>query len=211
MRYPASYRHLTPNRVRFRAVHARVASTRAAFSSGLRMTKTPLNEITLAALAAEGETESQLRAYVAVGRAVMVWGNLEQNFSNLVARIYHDHGGAVLRPEPPFALKRKIEFWNECFRTLAPLAAHQKAALKFSRDFAEAKKQRDDLLHFAWDVGEISKPLKGRVSRANAKGHVRETMSLPLGAINGLVNKASHLNLRLFPLAMALFSPSAVR
>jgi len=168
------------------------------------MVKTSLSQVTLADVAVEGETESELRAYIAVGRAVIIWSNLEQNFGNLVARLYYSHGGAALHKEPLFGLKRKIEFWNECFRKLPALAPHQRAALAFSRGLVEAKGQRDVLLHFAWDASDTVMGLKGRGTRADSKGRVQATMDLPLGAINGLAMRAIHLNLRLLPLVMAL-------
>lgn len=167
------------------------------------MTKTSLRHLPLGEFGTENETDADLITYIVVGRAVIVWGSLEQNFSNMVLRLHRQYGEA----EPPFQLKRKIEFWNACFKKQSALAGMKELALAFSRDLLEAKKQRDTLLHFAWDVSDVSKPLKGRSLRSTAKGHIREALDLPLKSINGFVNRTSELNLRVFPLIFELLRP----
>jgi hypothetical protein len=168
------------------------------------MSKTPLRHIPLGEFGTEHETDAELITYIVVGRAVVTWGCLEQNFNFLVAKIYKKFGGSL---PPPFALKRKIEFWNECFRKEETLKGMQEQALAFSRELLEAKKKRDTLLHFHFSPDKDAfKPLKGRSLRSTATGHVKEQLDLPLKAINGLVNDTNHLNLRLMPLAFSLLS-----
>lgn len=153
------------------------------------------------------ESDSELISYIVVGRAVIHWGSLEQNYNYLVAYLYRKFGGAI---QPPFGLKRKIEFWNQCFQQQDSLSYMRDQALKFSRDLVEAKNQRDILLHFAWqsDRKDPRKPLVGRSIRSISDGHQKEAMDLPLRAINGLVNKTNNLNLRLMGLTFQLLGIS---
>lgn len=168
------------------------------------MTQTPLRELPLGEFALDSETDGDLISYIVVGRAVIRWGSVEQNFNHLVAGLFRKFGGAK---EPPFALKRKIEFWNKCFRDQDSLSYMRDEAIKFSRDLTEAKNQRDVLLHFAWatDDKDPKKPLKGRSLRSVGNSHQHEDMDLPLRAINGLVNRTQNLDLRLMGLTFQLW------
>jgi hypothetical protein len=173
------------------------------------MAKPQVRQLDLGGYATEHEKDSELIAYIVVGRAVVQWGVLEQNFNNLVARLFKTFGGSV---QPPFALKRKIEFWNECFNKQERLAPWKKQAVAFSKGLVEAKKKRDILLHFAWEVdrSDITKPMKGRSLRADSDGgHTRQNMDLPLNAINTLVFNISNLNLSFMPIVFNLLSARA--
>jgi hypothetical protein len=168
----------------------------------------PLRKRPLEFFGTEQETDADLVTYVIVGRAVIHWGSLEQNFNNLIAKLFKRYGDGR---QPPFALKRKIEFWNDCFQNQSDLDHVKTSALKFSRDLIAAKKQRDNLLHFAWEAGNADKPMKGRSLKIQANGHVHEKMEFELRAINALSSEVSRLNLNLLPLVFDLLTPARPR
>lgn len=169
------------------------------------MTTTPNDNASLADLMRDGETEHDIRAYVVIGRTVVVWAQLEYGFSALTARLYHLHGGQRLFKVPPFNMKRKIEFWNDCFARLEHLQPHQAQARGFTKDLMEAKRDRDTLLHFAWDQ-DSPETLKGRSIRAGSEWHSREEMNLSLRAVEGLAIRTNELIVRLMILTQALYS-----
>jgi hypothetical protein len=168
-----------------------------------------LKDVTLADVAEMNESEYEIRVYVAVGRAVILWSKVEANFTNLVAHLYHNHGGHEFNPQPPFSVKRKIELWKKCFRSLAPLEPHRKLALQAAKALSDLKTQRDALMHFGWSVGGGDRPmLAGRNLRANPKGHDSLTLDLSIPAINGFCERAIAINLYFVPLAMMLLEPA---
>jgi hypothetical protein len=165
----------------------------------------PVRKRPLESFGTDQETDADLVTYVIVGRAVIHWGSLEQNFNNLIAKLFKRYGEGQ---HPPFALKRKIEFWNDCFQKQNDLDHVKASALQFSRDLIAAKKHRDNLLHFAWEAGDAEKPMKGRSLKIHADGHVQKNMEIELRAINALSSEVSRLNLSLLPLVFDLLRPA---
>lgn len=139
------------------------------------------------------ETAGDIELYIAIGRVVIEWGGLEQNFSHVVAWLYRHHGGSKLVSEPPFGLKRQIEFFNDCFKELPHLSPIRKQAERFARGFTTAKKNRDDLLHFSWTqpAEQIS---QGRSIKASRNGHVRRKLNLPIKALIEFATNLRKLN-----------------
>ncbi|HVR59431.1 MAG TPA: hypothetical protein VMT72_21680 [Pseudolabrys sp.] len=133
--------------------------------------------------------------YSAIGRVVVMWGQLEHHFGGAVELLYSAHGAANLKPTPPVSISNKLELWKLCFRKLPQLSAHQEDAARFAGDLKIASKNRNDLIHFSWGIAPA--PHSNVVAGQSIRGVDFRELDLPLGALLDFAEHVEKLQLRL--------------
>lgn len=161
----------------------------------------PAPEATVRDLLYENETTRHLLFYSAIGRVVVLWGDVEAGFGILAMMLYQN-GGDAHTPRPPYQFSEKIKFWRRCFDRLPELSAHRKMASKFADDMAAAAKQRDAMIHSNWnvaldhDANPTSLTLKGSSIVGKESGHRLMKAEMSLQALYKFTATISNLKFR---------------
>jgi hypothetical protein len=159
----------------------------------------------------EKETVRHLLFYSAIGRIIVLWGELEAGFG-IGAMMLYQLGGDALTPRPPYQLSQKIKFWRRCFEQLPDLAEHRKGACKFADEMAEAARDRDAIVHNNWNLGldhdrkSTALTLAGRGIVAKETGHHLRGAEMSLENLYKFTATISDLRFRMLFFTMALSS-----
>lgn len=149
----------------------------------------------------EHETEHNLAYYSAIGRIVVLWSMLEAQWDVNQMMLFHRIGGNQLVREPPIAMKRKIDFWNRCFRTIESLAPKREKGLEFGTLIGESSDDRNTLLHTNWgnvlQTDGAEPIIYGSSLRSNSGGYTHSTSELSIKQLSALTEKTGELQMRL--------------
>jgi hypothetical protein len=161
---------------------------------------------------AEHETEEDMALYSALGRVVVMWGQLEYHFGNGVQMLYDMHGGAPLIARPPYSISEKRDFWKKCFNVLPNLVEYREEALKFAGDLKIASKNRHDLIHFSWGLAPsegLVGAVRGQSIKGTAVGHEHDELVLPFMALIDFAEKIDKLQMRMLGFTLFLAGAKA--
>ncbi len=117
------------------------------------------------------ETAAHLAFYSAVGRTVVLWGDLEHGFGLQVMFLYHSEEARGLEHRPPYQLSKKISFWRKCFDNIPFLQNHKKQGHRFADALRDLAKERDTIVHFNWSAAIDSlKPFQASIAGRSVMG-----------------------------------------
>jgi hypothetical protein len=91
------------------------------------------------------EREKELM-FESIGRLTVAWALLESALDVLIVQI-HSLGGREIEPNPPWALKRKLQYVRRCFKDIAILASYAHEAVAVANEIGSASKLRHDIVH----------------------------------------------------------------
>jgi hypothetical protein len=145
--------------------------------------------------------------YSAIGRAVVMWSSIECGFDIEIWTVYHTLEGYTLAPRPPRALGTKIDFWENCFRKLEPLAEWREVALELAADLRNLSSGRRALLHTDWSnviFADREEAIEGVSFKATKDGHELHRRQMTLLDLNAFAADCEALNLRLLALSSSI-------
>jgi hypothetical protein len=154
------------------------------------------------------ETDVHLAYYSSIGRVIVNWSMLESQWDICMWMLFTSLDGNTLAKEPPVSMKRKIGFWNACFKNLKSLAAKKDDALEFSPRLGDASKERNIMLHTSWGNMIGSKPepssISGSGMRSGQGGFSHYSAKMTLEDLHELLVETSNLQAMLLPITFFL-------
>jgi hypothetical protein len=91
----------------------------------------------------------------AIGRLTLAWGRVEIALDVLVYEAFYRHH-ALLDPEPPMSLKRKIKYLRKAFRVVPKFTPYNDRFIKIADSVMQESKTRHDIIH-----GIVFRHIKG--------------------------------------------------
>ena len=159
--------------------------------------------------------------YLAAGRYMMVWGNLECHFNYALFFMMSMRGARVLlnhvKQETPASLKVKAEAWKRIVGRHPALSPIKQDALQFVCELLDASQKRNDLIHSAWEDFVSSEPLVIRMENMSWKGGKAGIVinHVAIEQIEEMTTVASKLNTRLTAITKSVLAsnqrPSTAR
>lgn len=155
----------------------------------------------------EHETAGQLAYYSAIGRVIVNWSMLEDQFDICMWTLYDALDGKTLVKRPPGPMKHRLAFWTRCFEELPALASKREAALRFATRMNEAAGDRNMMLHTNWGAvmdKETPPEIVGSGFKTDATGYRHYTTRMSLDRLHGLLVETGNLQTMLFPITFHL-------
>lgn len=141
--------------------------------------------------------------YLAVGRYLAVWGNLESHFNSALLILINAPGAKALITHPrqsaPVSFTDKSRAWRRVVSHLPTAAPFKAAALNFVTDFMAATRDRSTLIHSGWEKfvpGEVP-TMKLSSLRWNNGVTQLYTATVSVENLKTMLDTASRLNKQL--------------
>lgn len=154
--------------------------------------------------------------YEAVGRYIRVWSHLEEHFnSNLIVMLGH-RAVAPLRNElkldedGPVSFKRKLKHWRRLWSNIPEFARFKTGALQFADQIGDANKDRNTLLHNAWQefTNHDTLTVKSASWALRSGKLITATTSFGVADVRNMMQTADALNTRLLMFTFVLAKTS---
>jgi len=152
------------------------------------------------------EPEGAEAYYTALGRALLLWGRFESQFSYLLDVLCTAPAVRHLRPEEmPISMKRRAELFRKLVKNVPALDAFKAPILAVLPDAMDAAQDRHVLIHGHWNGFVRADPMTGSFIMRKHKGDklISARYTVSVETLNKMAGIFDSLNLRILPLTIS--------